>query len=104
MPLRSVRLRSAVPVVQAVHEAPNLAALAQLARQSQECLRLVTPLISPAMRSGVQPGSLVKGQWCLLAANSAVAAKLRQLSPALAAHLRTHGQAVNEIRIKIAMR
>jgi hypothetical protein len=104
LPLRTVRLRSAVPVLQAASQAPSLAALTQLARQSSECLRLVTPLIAPAMRSGVQAGSLTEGQWCLLAANSAVAAKLRQLSPALAAHLRTHGQAVNEIRIKIAMR
>jgi hypothetical protein len=56
------------------------------------------------MRSGVQAGPLHEGQWCLLAANSAVAAKLRQLAPALTAHLRTHGHAVNDIRIKIAMR
>ncbi len=104
LPLRTVRVRSAVPVLQAASQAPSLAALAQLAQQSNQCLRLVTPLIAPAMRTGVQAGPLDEGQWCLLAANSAVAAKLRQLAPALAAHLRTHGQAVNEIRIKIAMR
>ena len=103
LPLRTVRLRSAVPVLQAASQAPSLAALARLAQQSNECLRLVTPLIAPAMRSGVQAGPLAEGQWCLLAANSAVAAKLRQLAPALAAHLRTHGQTVNAIRIKITM-
>ena len=104
LPLRTVRLRTAVPVVQAAIQAPSLAGLAQLAQQSNDCLRLVTPLIAPAMRAGVQAGPLNEGQWCLLAANSAVAAKLRQLTPALAAHLRTHGKAVNEIRIKITMR
>ncbi len=104
LPLRTVRVRDAVPVLQAVQRAPSLAGLAQLAKRSAQCLQLVTPLIPVPMRSAVQAGSLDAGQWCLLAANSAVAAKLRQLSPALAAHLRTHGQEVQEIRIKIAMR
>jgi hypothetical protein len=116
LPLRTVRIREAISVVQAVQQAPSLANLAKQAKQSAECLRLVTPLIPPPMRSGVQAGPLQQiaqtdaereshtTQWCLLAANSAVAAKLRQLTPALAAHLRTHGQDVQDIRIKIAMR
>ncbi len=103
LPLRTVRVRSAVSVVQAVQQASGLAGLASLAKHSAECLRLVTPLIPLGMRTGVKPGPLAEGQWCLIAANSAVAAKLRQLSPALAAHLRTHGHAVQEIRIKISM-
>jgi hypothetical protein len=115
LPLRTVRLREAISVVQAVHQAPSLAVLAKQAKQSAECLRLVTPLIPASMRSGVQAGPLAlaappnaehdghTSQWCLLAANSAVAAKLRQLAPALAAHLRTHGHDVQDIRIKIAM-
>ncbi len=104
LPLRTVRLRSAVPVAQAASQAPSLAGLTQLAQHSALCLRLVTPLIAPAMRAGVQAGPLQDGQWCLLAANSAVAAKLRQLAPALSAHLRTQGHDVRDIRIKIAMR
>jgi hypothetical protein len=95
---------SAVSVEQAMQRAPSLAGLAQLAKHSAECLRVVTPLIPASMRSGVQAGPLDEGQWCLIAANSAVAAKLRQLVPALAAHLRTHGHAVQDIRIKISMR
>lgn len=104
LPLRTVRVREAVPVVQAIERAPSLAHLAHLAEQSAQCLRLVTPLIPVPMRSAVQAGPLENDQWCLLAANSAVAAKLRQLLPALAAHLRTHGHGVREIRIKITMR
>jgi hypothetical protein len=116
LPLRTVRVREAVSAIQAVQRAPSLAGLALMAKQSAECLRLITPLIPPPMRSGVQAGPLQQiaqtgtqrdghiTQWCLLAANSAVAAKLRQLAPALAAHLRTHGQHVQDIRIKIAMR
>jgi hypothetical protein len=118
LPLRTVRVREAVSVVQAIGRAPNLASLAKMAALSAECLRLVTPLIPAPMRSGVQSGPLTLIQplpatadsahshteWCLLAANSAVAAKLRQLAPALAAHLRTHGHDVQYIRIKITMR
>lgn len=104
LPLRTVRVREAISVVQAVQRAPTLAGLALLADQSAQCLKTVAPLIPAGMRSGVQAGPFHDGQWCLLAANSAVAAKLRQLVPALAAHLRTHGQNVSEIRIKIAMR
>lgn len=104
LPLRTVRIRDAVPVLQAVQRSPSLAGLAQLAKRSAQCLQLVTPLIPAPMRTAVQAGPINADRWCLLAANSAVAAKLRQLAPALAAHLRTHGQDVQEIRIKIAMR
>ena len=104
LPLRTVRVRDAVPVLKAMSQAPGLAGLAQQAKHSADCLRLVTPLIPISMRSGVQAGPLEENQWCLIAANSAVAAKLRQLTPAIAAHLRTHGKNVQEIRIKISMR
>ena len=103
LPLRTVRVRDAVPVIKAMSQAPGLAGLAQLTQHSVDCLRLVTPLIPISMRSGIQAGPFDEGQWCLIAANSAVAAKLRQLTPALAAHLRTHGKDVQEIRIKISM-
>jgi hypothetical protein len=103
LPLRTVRVREAVSVAQAVQRAPALAGLAQLAKHSSECLRIVTPLIPLSMRSAVQAGPLEGENWCLVVANSASAAKLRQLTPALAAHLRTHGYAVQDIRIKIAM-
>ena len=96
-------MRDAVPVMKAMSQAPGLAGLAQLAKHSADCLQLITPLIPISMRSGVQAGPLEEDQWCLIAANSAVAAKLRQLTPALAAHLRTHGQNVQAIRIKISM-
>jgi hypothetical protein len=104
LPLRTVRVREAVSVVQAVQRAPTLAGLAQVAEQSAHCLRTVTPLIAVSMRSGIKAGPLEDRRWCLLVTNSAVAAKLRQLAPALAAHLRTHGHDVQEIRIKISIR
>jgi hypothetical protein len=117
LPLRTVRVREAISVVQALSGTPGLASLTKMAALSAECLCLVTPLIPVPMRCAVQAGPLthvqrsprnsetasdIQTQWCLLAANSAVAAKLRQLAPALAAHLRTHGRDVQDIRIKIA--
>jgi hypothetical protein len=104
LPLRTVRVRAAIPVAQAVEQAPTLASLAALAQRSSDYLRLVSPLIPPSMRAAVQAGPLQGQQWCLIVANSAAAAKLRQLAPALAAHLRSQGYEVQEIRIKIAMR
>ena len=38
---------------------------------------------------------------CLLVRNNAAAAKIRQLLPAMAAHLRTKGWDVTEIRLKV---
>jgi Dna[CI] antecedent, DciA len=103
LPLRTVRQSEAVRIEQALARAPILANLTQLAQQSAACLRLVVPLIPAGMRPSIQAGPLEDGTWCLLVSNSAAAAKLRQLAPALAAHLRTHGQDVNELRIKISM-
>ena len=40
--------------------------------------------------------------WCLLVANNAVAAKVRQLLPDLTAHLRTKGWNVTQIRLKVS--
>jgi hypothetical protein len=116
LPVQTVRVKEAISALQAAQQAPSLAVLTRLAKQSSECLRLVSPLIPASMHASVQAGPLEyappsasapqdqnKVQWCLLAANSAVAAKLRHLLPSLTAHLRTHGHEIHEIRIKIAM-
>jgi hypothetical protein len=93
----------ALSVMQALDKAPTLARLAALARQSQDWLTSIAPLLPVALRTGVQAGPIENQQWCLLAANNAVAAKLRQLSPALSAHLRAKGYEVTAIRIKVQM-
>jgi Dna[CI] antecedent, DciA len=100
---RALQPRQAIAVIDAVDAAPTLARLVSLAQESQQWLAAITPLVPPAMRSGVQAGPIENQQWCLLAANSAVAAKLRQLSPALAAHLRSKGWEIKSIRIKVQM-
>ncbi|MGA8515953.1 MAG: hypothetical protein WB821_14405 [Burkholderiaceae bacterium] len=100
---RAVQPAQALTVIQAIDNAPTLARLATLARQSQQWLATIAPLLPAALRTGVQAGPIENQQWCLLAANNAVAAKLRQLSPALSAHLRAQGCEVNAIRIKVQM-
>jgi hypothetical protein len=100
---RALQPVRAIPVHEAVDGAPTLARLAALAKQSQACLVCISPLLPPALRTGLQAGPLDNQQWCVLTANSAVAAKLRQLSPALCAHLRSKGFEVNAIRIKVQM-
>jgi hypothetical protein len=53
------------------------------------------------MREHVKAGPVDENGWCLLVQNNAAAAKLRQLLPALCAHLRTKGHPVNTIRVKV---
>ena len=98
---RAKQPKLAVAVIDAVQAAPTLARLLSLAQDSQKCLAAVQELLPIALRTGVQAGSIEQQQWCLLAANSAVAAKLRQLSPTLTAHLRSKGFDINTIRIKV---
>lgn len=95
------RRHYAITVEQAVQEAPSLAHLAALTRESAARYKLVEPLIPPMLRSAIKPGPIDGDQWCLLVANNACAAKLRQLVPAMAAHLRVKGYPTADIRLKV---
>jgi Dna[CI] antecedent, DciA len=95
--------KQALTVMQAVDGAPTLARLAAMAHQSQEWLVAVSHILPSALRSGILAGPIEDKVWCLIAKSSAVAAKLRQLSPALCAHLRTQGCEITAIRIKVQM-
>ena len=78
-----------------------LARLAELAQVSRSRLRAIESMIPAGMRAGVQAGPIDGTTWCLIVNGNAAAAKLRQLLPALAAHLRTQGHEVQLIRIKV---
>jgi hypothetical protein len=88
-------------VEQIVHTAPNLSALAQIAQQGQARLKAIQSLLPGSLRQAVQSGGVEEGSWCLLVPHNAAAAKLRQLLPALAAHLRSKGFNTHEIKIKV---
>jgi hypothetical protein len=91
----------AMSVQQALQEAPSLAHLSALASESGRRLALIASLMPPALRTGVLPGPIEQDHWCLIATNNAVAAKLRQLAPAFAAHLRSKGLEITVIRVKV---
>ena len=86
---------------QVVDSAPTLSQLSAIARDTQNRLKAIAPLLPVSLRALVQSGSVEGDTWCLLVPNSAVAAKLRQTLPVLCAHLRTHGWNVNTIRVKV---
>lgn len=95
------RRNQSVTLQQATLDSPTLARLTELSRDSVARLQAVTPLIPPALRTSVRAGPIDGDSWCLLLENNAAAAKIRQLLPALQAHLRSKGWAVATIRLKV---
>jgi len=90
-----------VSVLQAAEEAPTLARLAQLARESGERLAAIQPCIPASLRACLRPGPIDGTTWCLLVDSSAAAAKLRQLLPVLQSKLNSDGWQVTAIRLKL---
>lgn len=93
-----------VTLQQAASNSPTLARLTALAKDSNERLKAIRELMPEALWSTIQAGPIDGSSWCLLVNNNAVSAKLRQLSPALLAHLRTKGWDVTAIRLKVKMK
>ena len=92
---------AAIRLQDAIQLAPTLAQLSQRASASAACLRTVRPLLPPGLRAAVRAGGIDNGEWCLLVPHNAAAAKLRQLTPALLAALRTAEHDVSTLRIKV---
>lgn len=96
------RRHHAISLQQASHEAPELTQLLRQTQEAQQRLRCIRPLIPENLRAAVQAGPIEDAQhWCLLVSSHAAAAKLRQLLPAFAAHLRTKGWQVEHIRLRV---
>ena len=101
-PKSSAKVRGRSQTVeQVVDAAPTLAHLSAMARDTQNRLKAIAPLLPVSLRSLIQSGGVEGDTWCLLVPNSAVAAKLRQSLPALCAHLRTQGWDMQTIRVKV---
>lgn len=99
---KSPRRNQAVTLQQAATQAPILQQLIAKARQSEKMLGQIQPVVPPSLHAAIQAGSLNEKEWCLIVPNSSAAAKLRQLAPAISAHLRSKGYAVEHIRIRVA--
>lgn len=98
------RRLDAVSLQQAAEEAPTLGELMARARESQERLAAIQSLLPAGLRGVIKAGPLEGRTWCLIVGNNAAAAKLRQLLPALAAHLRGQGHDTETIRLKVGTR
>ncbi|MEI8169981.1 MAG: hypothetical protein WCG50_09915 [Rhodoferax sp.] len=90
-----------VSLLQASQNSPTLARLIELNADSVSMLKAIELLIPSALRTTLKAGPIEEAGWCLIVNNNAAAAKIRQLSPALEAHLRTKGWCVKSIRIKV---
>jgi hypothetical protein len=98
-----IRNHRSVTALQAAHESPTLAHLAGLANESSARLKSIQGLIPKSLLGSIKAGPIDGTVWCLILENNAVAAKLRQLMPALQAHLRSKGWEVTSIRLKVQM-
>lgn len=99
--MTATRRHHAITAIAAVQTSPTLARLAELTRDSSNRLASILPLVPPMLRGSLQAGPIEGDSWCLLVKNNAAAAKVRQLLPAMAAHLRTKGWNVAQIRLKV---
>lgn len=95
------RTHQMMSLQQAIHGAPTLAHLSELVAQSQKRLAVILPLLPAGMRKAVRSGPLDGTDWCLLVDNTAAAAKLRQMMPAMKLALEHKGLAVGQLRIKV---
>jgi len=98
---------NALPIRQALDRCQPLQHLQQQLAMAQACMDAVKPQLPPPLRSQVRAGPLDTGEnaWTLMASNTAVAAKLRQLLPrlesALAASGVTRAAQPTAIRIRV---
>ena len=86
---------------EALQRSQPLAELRQRLHDSNLRFEQIRALLPPALAAHVKAGPLNADGWSLLAANVAVAAKLRQLQPRLEAALAGHGWPVTAVRIKV---
>ena len=97
------RRNHSVTLLQATQESPTLARLTELSQDSLARLKAVEPMIPAVLRSAVKAGPIDEANWCLIVNSSAAAAKIRQLLPAMEAHLRAKGWQVSAIRLKVQL-
>jgi hypothetical protein len=92
---------TAVSIREAAEQSPVLARLSDLIAQSRACMDKIAPCLPVALRKQISGGPIEADTWCLLAHNSAVASKLRQLKPDLERQLQQDGASVKYIRIRV---
>ena len=92
---------SALRLQDALARSEPLALLQRRLRESNARFETLRGVLPPALAPHLRPGPLDADGWTLLAANTAVAAKLRQLQPRLEAALLDAGWPACSLRIKV---
>jgi len=92
---------NALPIDTVLRNSTALTRLQQLMRDSSDRFDAIRPHLPPALAAQTKPGPVDELGWSLLAANTSVAAKLRQLQPRLQQALIDRGWQVSAIRIKV---
>ena len=88
-------------IAQALRGSDPLTLLTRRVQESQRRLAALQAVLPPAMRPQVKAGPIDDDGWTLLAGNQAVSAKLRQMLPALEAHLKSQGWDGPPLRVKL---
>lgn len=89
------------PIREALDQSATLLRLFERVQASNARFEAIRPALPAALRRHVQPGPLDEEGWALLAANGAVAAKLRQLLPRLLELLQEAGLETRAIRVRV---
>ena len=92
---------SATPIGDVLARSAPLASLRQRLGDSAARFEAIRGVLPEALQPHVQPGPLDDASWALLAANAAVAAKLRQLQPRVEQVLLQRGWPPRVLRIKV---
>ncbi len=91
----------ALRLAEALDRSAPMVRLRTLLADSNARFDTVRPVLPAALTAHVRPGPLDDTGWSLLAANAAVAAKLRQLQPRIETALRDAGWMPSAVRIKV---
>jgi len=94
----------ATPIGDALARSAPLASLRQRLADSAARLDALRDVLPAALQAHVAAGPLDDESWSLLAANAAVAAKLRHLQPLLEQALQQRGWPPRTLRVKVAGR
>jgi hypothetical protein len=100
-PPRTAEVPEPLPVAQALQQHDALARLGYLLQESNRRMGIIAAALPGALRRFVKPGPIDEEGWTLLAANAAVAAKLRQMHPRLLELLAEQGLPPAKLRIKV---
>jgi len=99
-PGQAPRARDTLAIGDAMLASPALQHLGARLRESRQRLADIAAVLPPPLHEQVRSGTLDDQGWTLLAANAAVAAKLRNLLPLLEERLRDRGWPERALRVR----